>query len=80
MKLKILIETTRIGGRYQHTVYKKGTKRTENETREISQEIVDMLKKVNEKVYEEMPNGSKNLGSMIEYELPKKWMGSVKNK
>ncbi|MBU0958787.1 MAG: hypothetical protein KKB31_02455 [Nanoarchaeota archaeon] len=70
-KLAIIVETFQSAGRYQHKVFEEGAVRKEVERREISTEVVDMLKKVNERLYDEMPEGSEKLVSRIEYTLPK---------
>ena len=69
-KLTLIIETFQVAGRYQHAVYEKGAVRKENERLEISEGVVEMLKRVNERLYEEMPQGSINLVSKIEYTRP----------
>jgi len=71
-KLTLIIETFQSAGRYQHKVYEKGAVRKENERSEISNDVVEMLKLVNERLYEEMPQGSANLVSKIGYTLPDK--------
>jgi len=64
------IKTTRIGGRYQHRVREIGVKA--DRAGELSNWVVEGLKEVNEKLYEEMPEGSGSLVSRIEYNSPKK--------
>ncbi|VVB78497.1 Uncharacterised protein [uncultured archaeon] len=63
-KSGITIETFVGAGHFQHQVYFSG------KIQDVSQEVVDMLQKVNEKLYEEMPQGSKGLISRIEYKHP----------
>ena len=63
-KAGIRIDTFVGAGRFQHTVYYSG------KLEDVSNEVVEMLKKVNERLYEEMPQGSKGLVSRIEYRHP----------
>lgn len=69
-KYGIKIETLNSAGRYSHKVsdigssfYTKG---------QISDSVVEALKKINEQVWEEMPDGSGGLVAIIKYKGPKK--------
>jgi len=60
-KSGIVIRTFVGAGRYQHDVKFFG------DIRAVSQEVADMLQKVNERLYEYMPQESDKLISRIEY-------------
>ncbi len=70
MKRGIKITTFMGAGVYQHKVYdiNVGNKRE----LAVSDEVVEMQKKVNEKLYEEIPEGSGLITSIINYVVPKK--------
>lgn len=57
-------------GQYHHIVMDIGV--GPDGTGRVSDEVVETLKKANEALYEEMPEGSKNLISVIKYAAPKK--------
>jgi hypothetical protein len=65
MKYGIKIETFESAGRYQHKVQEIGIK--SDRVGEISNDIVEAQKKVNEKLWEELPQGASNLVSIIRY-------------
>lgn len=65
-KSGIVIHTTGSGRRYQHDVRYFG------KIEDVSQDVVDLLKKANERLYDEMPNGSEGLVSRVEYFPPRK--------
>lgn len=58
------IRTFCSAGRYQHRLRNIGGG-------EVSDEVVELLKQVNEKAYDEMLNSSKGLISRVSYEIPK---------
>jgi hypothetical protein len=66
----IKIETFQGAGRFQHKVYEIGV--GPDREGELSNKVVDALKKVNEMLWEEMPEGSTGLVSMLYYNPPKK--------
>ncbi|MBR9705980.1 hypothetical protein GOV14_03025 [Candidatus Pacearchaeota archaeon] len=70
MKYGIKIETFKSAGRYQHTVYEIGVK--PDRVGELSNDVVEAQKRVNEKVYEEMPENATGLVAIIKYKAPKK--------
>ncbi len=72
MKYGIKIETFVGGGRYQHKCYEVGITAKNRRDRELSQEVVESLQKINEKVWDELPDGARGLVSIIRYNLPRK--------
>ncbi len=59
----VRVETWMSAGRYIHTVYNVGGQAA---TR-IPEEVVDRQRKLNEAMYDHMPNGSERLVSFIRY-------------
>ena len=59
------------GGKYQHKIWDIVITKKNRELA-ISDEVVEMQKKVNEKLYEQIPDGSGIITSVIEYTPPKK--------
>ena len=64
-KAEVRIETFVGAGRYQHRVINWANGDM------ISNEIVELQKKVNESIYDEMPENSRGLTSIIKYKFPK---------
>ena len=62
-KAGIEVTTWSAGGRYQHTV------RNIDLGFQISEEVVDSIKQINERVYDSMPKGSSPLVTRMEYKL-----------
>lgn len=60
-KSGIVVRTFASAGRYQHDT------RFFGEIQDVPEEVVDMLKRANERLYEHMPEGSEGLVSRIEY-------------
>ena len=72
MKYGIKIETFYAGGRYQHKVYDIGVNAKNIRDRELSDKVVEALRKINEEVWGEMPKGATGLVGIITYKLPRK--------
>lgn len=70
MQYGIKIETFAIAGRYQHKVYDIGVK--PEGIGKLSEDVVKAQKRVNEKSWEEMPEGATGLVAIIKYKAPKK--------
>ena len=70
MKYGIRIETSEVAGRYVHNVYDIGVK--PDGVGELSEDVVEAQKRVNEKVWGEMPEESTGLVAIIQYKAPKK--------
>ena len=70
-KYGIKIETSWTAGRYRHEVYDV-YECEPDETKELSDKVVEALKRVNEEVWKEMPEGARELVTRIQYELPQK--------
>jgi hypothetical protein len=71
MKYGIKIETFKSAGRYQHKVYDIGIG-PKNRSEAMSDEVIEAQERINEKVWEEMPEGAKGLVAIIKYQAPKK--------
>ncbi len=65
-KIGVRIETFMGAGRYQHNEYDIGIN-ARNRDEAISNGAVDLLRKAVERVYDEMPVGSKDLTAVIQY-------------
>jgi len=65
----IVVETFQSAGRYHHKVYDIGVK--PDRIGELSNDVIEVLKKVNEKVWEDIPEGATGLVSKIIYKCPK---------
>tara|TARA_Y100000310_G_C20527654_1_gene736857 strand:+ start:746 stop:982 length:237 start_codon:yes stop_codon:yes gene_type:complete len=63
------IKTTGMAGRYQHEVTEYGV--GHNRDLALSEDVIDALKAVNELIYSEMPEGSKNLVTRVNYNAPR---------
>ena len=70
MKYGIKVETFQVAGRYQHKVYDIGVK--PDRVGELSNDVVEAQERVNEKLWEEMPEGATGLVAIIQYQAPKK--------
>ena len=70
MKYGIKIETFQTAGRYQHEVYDVGV--GSDRVGSLSEEVVEAQKRVNEKLWDEMPEGATGLVALIQYESTKK--------
>lgn len=70
-KYGLRIETFQVAGRYQHQVYDIGIG-PKNTDEALSNEAVEALKKANEKVWDEMPEGATGLVAIIKYKASKK--------
>ncbi len=70
MKYGIKVETFQTAGRYQHKVYDIGVK--PDRVGELSNDVVEAQKRVNEKLWDEMSEGANGLVTIIQYEAPKK--------
>lgn len=70
MKYGIKVETFQVAGRYQHKVYDIGVK--PDRVGELSNDVVEAQKRVNEKLWDEMPEGATGLVAIIQYQAPKK--------
>ena len=70
MKYGIKIETCNVAGRFQHKVYDIGV--GADRKGELSNDVVEAQKKVNERLWEEMPDGADGLVSIIKYKSSKK--------
>lgn len=75
MKYGVKIETFKAAGRYQHKVTDIGV--GPDRKGELSERVVEALKKVNEMVWEEMPVKGKNLVIRVEYTAPKEKEGNL---
>ena len=64
-KYGIRIETFVGGGRYQHKVSEFGVK--PDRKGEVTNEVVEAQKKVNERLWEEMPEGATGLVAIVTY-------------
>jgi hypothetical protein len=69
MRRGLRIETFVGAGHYQHKVYDVGVS-ARNRQDGVSEEAVEALKKVNERLWEEMPRGSGPVVSEISYRPP----------
>ena len=69
------IRTTGSHGRYDHQVRNIGTNTGDSP---IRSEAVESLKLANEKVYGDMPQGSKNLVSRTEFKVPETFSSVLK--
>ncbi len=65
MKYGVRIETFESAGRYQHKVQEIGVK--PDRVGEISNDIIEAQKRVNENLWKELPQGASNLVSIIRY-------------
>lgn len=70
-KYGLKIETFQSAGRFQHKVYEYGIG-PKNRIESISNEVVEAQQKVNEKLYEQMPEGATGLVAIIQYKSTKK--------
>lgn len=70
MKYGIKIEKYMAAGRYKHKVYDMGVK--SDRVGAVNEYIVDALKKVNEKIWDQLPEKSEGLVAIIKYQIPKK--------
>jgi hypothetical protein len=69
-KIELIIKTWVGGGKFKHQVYEKGINAKNRNEFSLSSEVVEAQQKVNERVYQELPEYSKNLVvSKIEYEI-----------
>jgi|WetSurMetagenome_2_1015567.scaffolds.fasta_scaffold1857070_1 hypothetical protein len=71
-KIGAIVETFVGAGHYQHRVYNIGVDAKNLHDCQLSNEIIEMLKKVNEKVYDAMSEGSSGLVVRVEYKTPRK--------
>ncbi len=69
-KIGVEIETFQSAGRYIHKEYDIGLKLADQSER-IPEEIVEAQRKLNESIYEYMPNGSGLVKSVVTYVAPK---------
>jgi flavin-binding protein dodecin len=69
-KYGLKIETFQVAGRYQHKIYDIGIG-PKNRDEAISNEVMEAQKKVNEMLWEEMPQGATGLVAIIQYKSPK---------
>jgi len=64
-KYRLVVETFQVAGRFQHKVYEQGFAKDRSD--EISNDVVDVLKKANEALWEEIPKGSGPLKTTFKY-------------
>jgi hypothetical protein len=75
MKVGLEVRTTGGQGRYDHRVNYIGTNTGDNS---IRSEAVEQLKLVNEKVYEGMPQGSRNLVTRATFNTPERFRNCLR--
>jgi hypothetical protein len=61
----VRVETFQSAGRFQHTAYDIGV--DPDRKGEVCQDVVELLKQLNEKLYNEMPEGAHGLESKVVY-------------
>jgi hypothetical protein len=65
MRIGVMVKTFCGAGRFQHTPTFSGKD-------SVSNEVVEMLRRVNERLYDEMPKGADDLRIEISYKVPRR--------
>ncbi len=69
-KINLEIRTFKVGEKFQHKVF-ESLPQGDRELA-ISDEVVELYKKANERLYQEIPVGSNKLTLIVRYQFPKK--------